>query len=80
LLTIEYIEWDDANLDHATVRATRAEIDQVFANGPAVRLNTRGRSADYVAVGKTDGGRRLVVPFGYDEVRRSARPITAWEE
>jgi hypothetical protein len=45
-----------------------------------LRTNAKGRSADYVAIGKTDGGRRLVVPFRYDKVRRSARPITAWEE
>ncbi len=26
------IEWDDANLDHATVRATVAEIEQAIFN------------------------------------------------
>lgn len=79
MLVIEVIEWDDGNLQHALVRASRREIEQVFANDPVIRRNSRGRTADYIAVGVTNGGRKLAVPFVHDPMRSSARPITAWE-
>ncbi|MEV5747801.1 hypothetical protein AB0L00_08275 [Actinoallomurus sp. NPDC052308] len=63
MLVIEAIEWDDGNLDHALRRATRDEVEQVFANGPVIRRNRHGRAGDYFAIGATDGGRKLAVPF-----------------
>jgi hypothetical protein len=78
VLVIEAIEWDDGNLDHALRRATRAEVEQVFANRPVIRRNRRGHAADYVAVGVTDGGRKLAA-FVHDSGSHSARPVTAWE-
>jgi hypothetical protein len=39
----------------------------------------RGRAADYLALGSTDGGREVVVAVSWDGARRSIRPITAWE-
>ncbi|MCO5992830.1 BrnT family toxin [Actinoallomurus rhizosphaericola] len=79
MLVIETIEWDDGNLDHALRRVTRDAVEQVFVNGPMIRRNRRGRAADYLALGVTDGGRKLAVPFAYDAGGRSARPVTAWE-
>jgi hypothetical protein len=77
----ELIEWDDGNLTHATAHGvTDEEINQVIANGPVYRANKRGRTADLLAVGVTDGGRRVVVAVVWDEARRSVRPITAWED
>lgn len=77
----EGIEWDDVNLRHATAHGVgAAEIEQVIANGPRYRRNRRGRSADYLATGLTDGGRRVVVAVEWRATTRLVRPITAWEE
>lgn len=76
----EGTEWDEGNLAHATAHGISAdEIDQVIANGPAYRRNKRGRSADYLAFGITDGGRRVVVAVEWRQATRRIRPITAWE-
>ena len=72
--------WDEGNLNHATRRATVWEIEQVLFNGDTiVRANTARQTADYLAYGETQGGRRLVVAFVYDSARSTVRPITAWE-
>jgi uncharacterized DUF497 family protein len=77
----EGIEWDDSNLIHATRHGISAEeIDQVIANGPLYRRNKRGRSADYLACGTTDGGRSVVIAVEWQATTRRVRPITAWEE
>lgn len=77
----EGIEWDDGNLEHATAHGVSAdEIDQVLANDPVYRRNKRGRSADFLAYGATDGGRRVVVAVEWRRANRVMRPITAWEE
>jgi hypothetical protein len=77
----EGTEWDDGNLQHATAHGVSAdEIDEVIANGAVYRRNKRGRSADYLAFGTTDGGRSLVVAVEWRPAVRRVRPITAWEE
>lgn len=53
---IEEVELDDRNTAHATSRVSVAEICQVFDNDPEFRQNRSGRTADYVAIGVTDGG------------------------
>jgi hypothetical protein len=75
----EAIEWDDANLEHATRHGvSSSEIEQVLRSGPTYRANRRG-TGDYLAEGATEGGRRIRVVIAYDTIRRSARPIAAWE-
>lgn len=69
------IEWDDANLDHATVRATPSEIEQAIWN--ADRMFRHREEPDRVLFrSMTDGGRRLLAQI----VRDGVRPITAWED
>jgi uncharacterized DUF497 family protein len=76
----EIIDWDDGNLGHATRHGvSMAEINQVLMNYPKYVGNRRGRAADYLALGSTDGGREVVVAVSWDGARRSIRPITAWE-
>jgi hypothetical protein len=71
------IEWDDANLEHATVRATVAEVEQAIWN--AEREIPHREYPDRVLFRSvTDGGRRLVVVA--QKVRDGVRPITAVEE
>lgn len=76
-MIFDRIEWDDANLDHATMRATAAEIEQAIWN--ADRMFRHRQYPDRVLFrSATDGGRRLVVVAQI--VRDGVRPITAWEE
>ena len=76
-MIFDRIEWDETNLDHATVRATSAEIEQAIWN--AVQLTRHREHHDRVLFrSRTDGGRRLVVVAQI--VRDGVRPITAWEE
>jgi hypothetical protein len=35
----DYIEWDEANLDHATKRLTAAEIEQAIRNADGKDMN-----------------------------------------
>jgi uncharacterized DUF497 family protein len=58
----EYIEWDEANREHATRHGVSVEeITEVLLSNPTIRRNRKGRSGDYFALGTTDGGRKVVV-------------------
>jgi uncharacterized protein (DUF1778 family) len=46
---IKDVRWG-ANWHHATRRASREEMEEVFANGPSIVRNRRGRTADWCAV------------------------------
>ena len=72
------VQWD-SNITYATKRATRAEIEDVFAGRPVIRTNLRGRVATHLAIGTTDAGRKLTVAFIYYPETFTAYPITAWE-
>jgi hypothetical protein len=73
-----FVQWD-RNSVYATKRATISEIEEVFANGPIIRTNLRGRAATHLAIGATDAGRKLAIAFIYFPENRTAYPITAWE-
>lgn len=75
---IEEVELDDRNIAHATSRVSVVEIYQVFNNDPEFRRNRSGATADYAALGVTDGGSRVRINFIYDPTRRTARPVSAW--
>ena len=72
------MELDDRNIAHATTRVSAAEICEVFDNDPVFHRNTSGRTADYVAIGVTDGGSRVRVNFIYNHAQRTARPVSTW--
>ncbi len=70
---------DEANERHVTRHGVSVrEIIQVFRNDPAIRRNRRARTGDYIALGVTDGGRRIVVIFSFTD-ESGVRPIAAWE-
>lgn len=77
-IQIEVIEWDDHNLDHATRRVTASDIEQAIQNMETCRRH-RVHLDRLMIEGKTDGGRSVTIVARYDSVRRSVRPITAWE-
>lgn len=59
-MIFDRIDWDDENLDHATRRATAAEIEQAIFN--ARRAIPSRRDEDRVLFRSvTDGCRRLAV-------------------
>lgn len=77
-MLFDVIEWDDANFEHATRRATAAEIEQSIGN--ADRLTRSRTHPDRVLFrASTDGGRHLVVVAQLTGSGR-LRPITAWED
>ena len=77
-MRFEAVEWDDANLAHATRRASAIEIEQAIANADRM---FRHRVADRRLIrSRTDGGRRLAIVVQLRDQGRRVRPITAWEE
>jgi len=77
---VEFIEWDDANVEHATRHGVSVqEIEQVIVSATVIRRNKRGRPGDVRIEASTDGGRQVVVVAAHDAARRRLRPITAWE-
>lgn len=79
-MLFERIDWDDANLYHATRHGVTAEeIEQAIANATTVRRNRRNRSGNVRIDAETDAGRKVVVIAAHGPWRRSLRPITAWE-
>lgn len=58
-MRFEAVEWDEANLDHATRRASVTEIEQALTNADRM---FRHRVADRRLIrSRTDGGRRLAI-------------------
>jgi hypothetical protein len=76
-LIFDRIEWDDANLEHATVRVSSAEIEQAIWNARRMFRHRSKRDRVFFR-SRTDGGRPLMVVAQL--VRDGARLITAWEE
>ena len=76
LLEVELDEGNESEL--AAHQITALEAWQVLAGEPVWAPNRKGRAANWLAVGRTDGGRRLTLPVVYDSERRRARPITGW--
>ena len=77
-MLFDHIEWDEANLHHATLRATRTEIEQVISN--AEQATRHPRFSDRVLIrSRTNGGRPLTIVAA---VTRSGglRPITVLTE
>ena len=76
---ITEIEIDDGNEEHLTRHGiSLAEVQQVLAGDPDIRRNRKDRAGTHVALGQTNGGRRVVVPL-VDKGNGRIRPITAWE-
>lgn len=77
-MRFETVEWDEANLEHATRRASAIEIEQAITNADRA---FRHRVADRRLIrSRTHGGRRLAIVIELRDGGRRVRPITAWEE
>lgn len=76
----DWIEFDDGNESHCAGHGvTPSELTQVFENDPLWARNKKGRTAAWLMVGRTLGGRAIVAAVEYDEIRSAVRPITARE-
>ncbi len=76
----EGFEWDEDNESELWGHRIRPwEVEEVFWNRPVWAPNKKGRSGDYLRVGKTNGGRSLTIPVRPNAVTMQLRPITGWE-
>lgn len=76
-MILDYIEWDEHNLDHATKRLTATEIEQAVWNATSAARHRTDPDRRMIR-SVTDGGKRVVVIV--QVVGHGVRPITAWEE
>lgn len=76
-MIVDRIEWDESNLDHATVRLTAAEIEQALMNADKWYQHRTHPDRRLVRA-QTDGGKAVLVVV--QVVRDAVRPITGWEE
>lgn len=76
-MRIAGFEWDDGNILHLALGhgIEPEEAEEVFAVDPLFR-KTRG--GHYVAFGRTQGGRLLVIVFE-KKTRNLVRAITGWD-
>lgn len=73
------VEFDEGNESELTAHGiTVSEAWQVLTSEPAWARNKKNRAGLWLAVGRTDGGRRLTLPVTYDASRRHVRPVTGW--
>jgi len=74
----EWVEFDEENEEHiAQHHVTPEEVFQVFEDDPLWAKNKKNMAAVWLMIGRTHGGRPLVVAVTYDEIRRCVRPVTA---
>jgi uncharacterized DUF497 family protein len=73
---IENISWDQDTVDHiAKHSVTPEEVEEVLFNEIDLPLIMRGKQDRYLAYGKTDGGRLLLVVWAFKN--RKTKVITA---
>lgn len=73
---VDDLDFDDENMGHLAEHAVTAdEVTQVWMNGPVWLPNKKNRTADWLMLGRTNGGRALFVPVLVDEARSRLRPV-----
>ena len=75
-MIFDFIEWDDANLDHATRRLSAQQIEQAIWNATVMRRHRRHADRALI-VSTTDDGMHVTVVVQI--VGGGVRPIAAWE-
>lgn len=68
----------DASIEEHLARhqVSVAEVYQVLNNGPKWAPNKKNRSAGFLVVGRTDGGRVLTLAVRWEERTRTITPAT----
>ena len=74
----EDLDIDESNEEHLAVHGvTPLEVMEVFMDDPLWTKNIKGRAATWRMIGRTRGGRPIVVAVTYDSIRSRIRPVTA---
>ena len=77
-LDAELLEIDDRNELHVTAHGVSVvELEQVFEGNPRWVPNKKGRTGNFLMVGRTNGNRPVTAAVVYDDIRRTVRPISA---
>lgn len=71
------VEFDQRN-EHATRRASEAQIRSILTGQIQASPNKKSGTADYLFAGVADDGSSWTVIFDYDSDTQTARPITAF--
>ncbi len=78
-LDVAELEVDDANEEEmARHGISMPEIFQLLDDRIEVFKNKRGRSAEFLMIGVTHGGRFITAPIVPTAVEGRWRPVTAW--
>jgi uncharacterized DUF497 family protein len=57
---------------------TISEMFEMLANNPKWVPNKKNRTADWKAIGHTDGGRLISIRFNFDQTRNALEAITGF--
>lgn len=76
-MIFEWIEWDEHNPGHATMRLTVAEINRALWNAAQMKQHPRHPDRGIIA-SVTDGGKKVTIIVKV--LHGGVRPITGWEE
>jgi uncharacterized DUF497 family protein len=79
-IDLDELELDDANeAEMATHGVSALELLQLLDDRIEVFRNKKGRTAEYVMIGVTHGGRVITAPIVETAVEGRWRPVTAWQ-
>jgi uncharacterized DUF497 family protein len=81
MLDFDYVEWDDANIEHVALNGlTIDEVEDVLYSPDARPIESRSTGRP-VVIGETSTGKRIVVVYERDKDGRDVivRPVTAYE-
>lgn len=74
------LQLDEVNENHLARHGIIAlEVIQVWLNHPVYVPNRRARSAAWLMLGDSDGGRLLTIAVVVVEALQLLRPITGWD-
>ena len=78
-VTVEFFEIDEFNEPKFWSHGLdREAVAQVLGNRRVVVRNRKGRTADYMLIGRDDSGRCITMPIAPTHDPYTWRPITAW--
>jgi len=79
LPAVYVFEWDEINTEHVAEHGiSDIEVEQMLSN-PHIVVPNRGHEPRMFLLGRSNGGRALVVVIEPTRVECTWRPITAWD-
>lgn len=75
----ENIEWNEGNESKVLAHGiSPKEVMEALEDAEIWRPNEKGKSGNWKAYGKTNGGKAITMVVHWDEITMNLRPITAW--